>query len=150
MNWDQKFLRLALEIASWSKDQSTKVGAVIVGADREIISTGYNGMCRGIDDNVPERHVRPGKYMWFEHAERNAIYNAARIGISVKGSTIYVTSLPVKFPCCADCGRGIIQSGIVRVVQEPFAGDAARWKDSCDVTMQMFSEAGIILDNISL
>lgn len=150
MNWDQKFLSLALQIASWSKDKSTKVGAVIVGADKEIISTGYNGMCRGINDDVPERHERPTKYMWFEHGERNAIYNAARLGVSTKGATIYVTSTPAKFPCCADCARAIIQSGIVRVVQEPILDVPNRWSESTDASLQMFTEAGIILDTVSL
>lgn len=150
MTWDQKFLRVALEIASWSKDQSTKVGAVIVNSDNEIVATGYNGMCRGINDDVEERHQRPTKYMWFEHGERNAIYSAARRGVSVKGSTIYVVSFPLKFPPCADCARGIIQSGITRVVQEPYVGDASRWKESTDATMQMFTEAGIILDTVSI
>lgn len=149
MNWDQKFLRLALEIASWSKDQSTKVGAVIVGSNREILSTGYNGMPRKVNDNVSDRHVRPTKYLFMEHGERNACFNAARIGVSLEGSTIYVTSLPVKFGCCADCARAIIQSGIIRVVQEPLS-ECDRWKESTDASMQMFSEAGIILDYVSL
>src|SRR6185436_107542 len=122
MSWDQKFLRMALQMASWSKDPSTKVGCVIAGVDHEIRSTGYNGMCRGINDNVPERNIRPAKYMWYEHSERNAICNAARVGIPLNGCTMYLTSIPTKFPPCCDCARAIIQSGIIRVVQEPIHG----------------------------
>lgn len=150
MNWDQKFLSLALQIASWSKDRSTKVASVIVGVDREIISTGYNGMCRGINDDVEERHVRPTKYLWAEHSERNAIFNAARIGTSLKGSTIYINSYPEKLLPCADCARAIIQSGIVRIVQEPILSSPGRWSESTDASLQMFTEAGIILDTVSL
>ena len=145
-NWDKKFLKMALDIASWSKDTSTKVGAVITGPDREIRSTGYNGMPRLVNDNKLERYDRPQKYMWFEHAERNAIYNAARMGTPLAGCTLYITSFPLKFPPCADCARGIIQAGIIRVVQEPPVGDASRWKESTDCTMAMFFEAGIQFD----
>jgi dCMP deaminase len=150
MNWDQRFLKVALLHAEFSKDESTKVGAVIVDSNRVIRSTGYNGMPRGVNDNVPERHIRPNKYMYFEHAERNALYNAARMGTAVDGCTIYVTSMPLKFPCCVDCSRAIIQSGIKRVVQEPYHGDYSRWKESCDAGNEMFHEAGIVLDIVSL
>lgn len=150
MTWDQKFLKLALEIASWSKDKSTKVASVIVGADREIISTGYNGMCRGINDDIEERHERPTKYLWTEHSERNAIFNAARIGTSLKGTTIYINSYPEKLLPCADCARAIIQSGIVRIVQEPMVETVTRWSESTDAALQMFTEAGIILDTVQV
>jgi dCMP deaminase len=99
-NWDRRFLELAAHIGSWSKDQSAKTGCVIVGPDRLIRSVGYNGFVRGVDDEVDSRHERPAKYSWTEHAERNAIYNAARIGISLAGATCYVNWFP-----CADCAR---------------------------------------------
>lgn len=142
MTWDQKFLDLALHIAGWSKDRSTKVGAVVVGPDREIRATGYNGMPRGVDDGVEERHARPRKYFLFEHAERNSCYNAARIGVSLKGCTLYLASAPSVLPPCADCARAVIQSGIVRIVQRQPSGDA-RWQESCQIGAEMLGEAGV-------
>jgi len=150
LKWDRKFLVLALDIADWSKDPSTKVGAVIVGPDKEVRSTGYNGLPRGVNDNVPERNERPEKYFWYEHGERNAIFQAARMGTATKGCTLYVTSYPAKFGPCADCARAIIQAGIVRVVQEPPEGEAARWAESFARTKAMFEEAGIQYDQVAL
>ena len=101
--WHERFMDVAELVRTWSKDPSTKVGAVVVGPDREIRSTGYNGLVRGVDDNKPERLERPTKYDFFEHAERNAVYNACLIGASLKGCVIYVTAMP-----CPDCARAII------------------------------------------
>lgn len=112
--WDGRFLEHAQLIASWSKDESTQVGAIIVTDDRRVVSTGYNGLCRGVSDNAdvyPERHKRPEKYFWYEHAERNCIYNAANLGVSTALCTMYSTLAP-----CSDCARAIIQCGIKRVV----------------------------------
>src|SRR6056300_1889883 len=111
MRWVEYFQNLAHQIKLKSKDERTQIGAVIVGKDKEIVSTGYNSFPRGIDDNKPLRQERPEKYYWFEHAERNAIYNAARIGVSTKGCTMYLScGIP-----CSDCARGIINAGIVRI-----------------------------------
>ena len=82
-SWDEYFLTLCDAVALKSKDRSTKLGCVIVGVGHEVRSTGYNGFPRGVNDNVDARHQRPEKYKWTEHAERNAIYNAARCGVSV-------------------------------------------------------------------
>ena len=90
MEWNRYFFNIAEEVKKKSKDKNTQIGAVIVGQDKEIVSTGYNSFPRGIDDNKIERQEKPEKYFWFEHAERNAIYNAARIGVSTKGCTIYL------------------------------------------------------------
>lgn len=140
-DWDERYLYLAGVIASWSKDLSTKVGCVIVGDAGQILATGYNGIPRGVSDDVPGRHERPEKYLWFEHAERNAIYNAARSGLSLVGATLYIPWHP-----CADCARGIIQSGIQTVVLGTTEilgkGD---WTNSIDVARIMFEEAGIIV-----
>lgn len=111
ISWDSYFMTLAYLVAMKSKDKSTKIGAVIVGPDKEIRSTGYNSFIRCINDDVPERQERPEKYYWFEHAERNAIYNASLIGISLKNCTIYTPGMP-----CADCMRGVLQSGITEIV----------------------------------
>jgi len=152
-NWDRRFLQMANDLSAWSKDRSTKVGAVIVGPDNEVRSVGYNGFPRGVLDDIEHRHERPTKYLFAEHGERNAIYNAARVGIPTKGCTLYVTSNPSKFPPCADCARAIIQAGIVRVVQEKLDHDsdaAKRWADSSAATFEMFYEAGIIFDEVEL
>ena len=136
-DWDARYLEVADLVASWSKDQSTKVGCVIVGEAGQILATGYNGLPRGVNDNVPERHERPEKYFWFEHAERNAIYNAARSGLSLVGSTMYVPFFP-----CADCARGVIQSGIKTVVLGSL-GLHDRWTNSLDVATIMLMEANV-------
>jgi|SRR6185312_5060199 len=99
------------QIASKSKDPNTKVGCIIVDQDHIIQSTGYNSFPRGLKDNVPERLIRPEKYSWIEHAERNAIYQAARNGKSLRNCRIYLPFFP-----CLDCARGIIQSGIKEII----------------------------------
>ena len=140
--WHCRFMDLADMIASWSKDPSTKNGAVIVGPDREIRATGYNGLVRGVDDNKPERNERPTKYDFYEHAGRNAIYNACLTGTSVKGCVIYVTMFP-----CTDCARAIIQSGIRLVVTREVIIDenspANTWRDKLMYSQEMFKEAGV-------
>jgi len=140
--WNYRFLELAELIASWSKDTSTKTGAVIIGPDKEIRATGYNGLVRKVDDNIPERMERPTKYDFFEHAERNAIYNACLTGTSLKNCTIYCTLTP-----CTDCARAIIQTGIKAVVTyeyKPKADDPKNtWRDKLNYSAQMFKEAGV-------
>lgn len=140
--WHQRFMEVAELVKTWSKDPSTKVGAVVVGPDREIRSTGYNGLVRGVDDNKPERLERPTKYDFFEHAERNAVYNACLIGASLKGCIIYVTSMP-----CPDCARAIIQSGIKMVVTHKVEIDenspVNTWRDKLAYSEEMFKEAGV-------
>ena len=113
---------------------------MIVGRDNEIVSTGYNSFPRGIDDNVAERQERPEKYFWFEHAERNAIYNAARIGVSTKGCTMFLTcDIP-----CADCARGIINAGINKIyVMDGGGAKSKKWKESAERSMKMFNESGV-------
>lgn len=111
MEWNEYFLGIAEQVKLKSKDKNTQIGAVIVGSGNEILSTGYNSFPRGLDDTKEERQERPEKYFFMEHAERNAIYNAARVGTPIKDSSIYLTSgVP-----CMDCARGIINSGIKKV-----------------------------------
>ena len=151
--WDQFYLGLANTISEKSKDRSTRVGAVIVGPNQEVRSIGYNGFPRGVDDERECRHERPTKYLFAEHGERNAIYNAARVGIPTQGCTLYVTSNPSKFPPCADCARAIIQAGIVRVVQEELDHEseaAKRWAESSKATFEMFKEANIRFDEVKI
>ena len=139
--WVERFMEMAMTVASWSKDQSTQVGAVIVNENRHVIATGYNGIprnCSDRDSSDRRNTERPYKYFWYEHAERNAIYQAARLGHSVEGCSIFVWPL---YPC-ADCARGIIQSGIKKVyIYKDSHVD--RWAESNEVAMQMFMEAEI-------
>ena len=137
-NWDERFLELAKLVATWSKDRSRKVGCVIVGPNREVRSLGYNGFPRGVDDTVEERYYRPAKLLWTEHAERNALLNAARMGTSTEGCTAYVPWYP-----CSDCGRALIQAGIRTVVAyEPDWNDP-QWGHGFQVTKAMMFEAGV-------
>lgn len=135
--WDRRFMDLAEHVASWSKDRSRGIGAVIVGPDRTIRALGYNGFPRGVDDNVEERHTRPDKYMWTEHAERNAIYNALRAHTDIRGCTCYVNLF-----CCCNCARAVIQSGLSRIVSYP-PDDDPRWMKDFQISMEMFQEAGV-------
>jgi dCMP deaminase len=139
-NWNEYFMTMARLVARKSKDQSVQVGVVIVGPDHEVRSSGYNGFCRGIDESDPKRWERPIKYQWVEHAERNAIYNAARIGVSTRGCIAYMESPP-----CTDCGRALIQAGIKEIVvttQNPFR-DRKYWRDSIQFAIDMLEEAGV-------
>lgn len=135
--WDRRYLDMCELIGSWSKDQSTKVGCVIVGDAGQVLATGYNGFPRRVNDNIAWRHQRPQKYLFAEHGERNAIYNAARDGVGLEGATLYVG-----WPPCADCARAIIQSGIWTVV---LGTDVTpeRWRESCEAGSEMFAEAGV-------
>lgn len=139
-NWDERFMGLARQVASWSKDRSRKVGCVIVGPAREVRALGYNGFPRGVNDDIESRHQRPAKYRWTEHAERNAIYNAARSGVAVEGCTIFLPWFP-----CMDCARAIVQAGLVAVVAiEPDWKDPKFGEDFVDVP-RLFREAGVDL-----
>ena len=140
MEWSDYYFRLVDLVASKSKDPSTKVGCVIIGSDHEIRSTGYNGLPRGCKDDVPDRDVRPTKYYYYEHAERNTIYNATRVGVSLKGCTAYMHSLP-----CADCARGLIQAGITHIVIRSLKS-LDRWRESVIAGLTMICESGIIVD----
>ena len=143
MNWDEYFINIAEQVKLKSKDKRTQIGVVVVGKDNEIVSTGYNSFARGINDDIDERQDRPEKYFWFEHAERNAIYNAARIGVSTLGTTMYMT-------CgisCSDCARAIINSGISKIVLRKGKGAKGdKWNESSIRSMIMFKEAGVIVE----
>jgi len=136
-----KFMRMAIAHASeFSKDESTKVAAMIIGKQsHEIRSSGYNGMPRGCRDDVLSRSQRPEKYFWYEHAERNAIYNAARVGTQLSGSLLLVTMYP-----CMDCARAIVQSGIEEVVTlNPPADFRDRWGAHLDKSTELLNECGV-------
>tara|TARA_R110002153_G_scaffold132597_2_gene281637 strand:- start:10663 stop:11082 length:420 start_codon:yes stop_codon:yes gene_type:complete len=133
-NWDNRFLELAQHVAEWSKDPSTKVGAVIVDEKRRVISTGYNGFPRGVEDHEWRLNDRPTKYSYVVHAELNAILAAP---LSVEGATIYVTHQP-----CCGCAKAIIQAGIVMVIS-PKQGRITTWADDQQLAWEMLKEADV-------
>ena len=136
--WDKRFLALALHISGWSKDPSTKVGCVVVGEDREIRSTGFNGFPRGIDDSFERLNDRNQKYPMICHAEENAIMHAARIGLSLKGAIAYVT-----WPPCSRCARSLIQAGVKEVIYPEKIEIPERWAEDFDIATGMMKEAGV-------
>ena len=121
-----------------SKDDSTQIGFT-VGKDKEIVSTGYNRF-HEVLRIMKKKDTKPEKYFWFEHAERNAIYNAARIGVSTKDCTMYLScGIP-----CSDCARGIINAGIKRIFCE--RGDVTKgkhWEENYERSWAMLEEAGV-------
>lgn len=138
--WDRRFLAVAETIAGWSKDPSTKTGAVITTPDRRILSMGYNGFAKGVKD-TPERYAdRDLKYKMVVHCEVNAILFAQT---DLTGCTLYTWP----FMSCCNCAAIVIQSGITRCVAPPTPADkVARWADSLNVATMMFAEAGVRLD----
>lgn len=148
-DWDQLYLTMCYLVGMRSKDEHTHVGSVITDADNVLVSTGYNSLPRGIEsDSKGKRLSREGgeKYFWLEHAERNAIYNAARRGTVLKGCRIYVPWTP-----CADCARGIVQTGISEVIIHQNGQDFydtntnGKWVEDHKRTRDMFVESGVKL-----
>jgi dCMP deaminase len=135
--WDQRFLELSRHISGWSKDPSTKVGAIIVDDQRRVVSMGYNGLPQGVEDTVERLENRNIKYKITIHAEKNALAFAKT---DLKGMTIYTWPL---MPCAA-CASSIIQSGIKRIVSPKSSN--FRWTDDFILTEQLCSETGVILD----
>lgn len=136
--YDTCFLEVAECISRLSKDPSAKIGAVITGKNRQIISQGFNGFPRGVDDSK-ERYVnKETKYSLVVHAEANAIYNALANGSNLEGCTIYVYGLPI----CNECAKAIIQVGIKRVVQLD-TKHSNNWKKSNDISRMMFKECNV-------
>ena len=161
MNWDKFFIEMAMLVSTKSKDPSTKVGCVIVGDDNAVLSTGFNGFPRGVAEDqykytpikdslavceervlLTDRWERPAKYSWIEHAERNAIFNAARHGIKLAGARAYLNWEPHP---CADCSRALIQSGIVEIIGPdiPFGGAGNGTHYDTSFADTMCNEAGV-------
>lgn len=138
--WNQRFFDLCHHISTWTEDRDFQVGAVIVGPAMEIRSTGYNGLPRGVSDQHENRFDRASgeKFFWFEHAERNAIYNAARMGVALEGCSIYVNRYP-----CADCARAIIQSGLKQVYCPAIPDFDGALDHSFSVSEVLLREAGL-------
>jgi dCMP deaminase len=138
--WDIRFMKIAREISTWSKDPNSRVGAVIVNDERRILSTGYNGFPRGIADTEERLNDRQQKYPRIVHGEMNALMNALYNGVSVRDSTLYVWRLPI----CADCTKSVIQSGIKRVVIDYPETAPEKWqKQWYEISAPMYKEAGV-------
>lgn len=138
-HWDRRFLELAAHVAGWSKDPSTKCGAVIVDDQRRIVSVAYNGFPAGVEDRPEWLTDRSIKYRVVIHAEKNAILFAQR---DLRGCTIYVHPMPP----CAQCAAAIIQSGIRRVVtRSPTPEQRERWGGDWDLAEAMYRDAGLTL-----
>lgn len=135
--WNKRFLYLAEFISAWSHDPSTKVGAVVVDKDRRVVSTGYNGLARGVNDTKERLENREIKYKIILHAEENAIMFSKQ---NLDGCSLYVSAMPP----CSHCASLIIQSGIKKVYtwKQPIP---ERWVESYKLTKQMFKEAGVRL-----
>lgn len=140
--WHSRFLKLAEQIASFSKDPSTKVGCVLV-RDRRIISTGYNGFPRAISDTFERLHDRERKYEMTVHAEINAVTTAALHGVSTEGSTAYVTFQP-----CSRCAAVLINAGIKEVFVTADSIIPDRWLDNMILAANLLKEAGILLTTL--
>lgn len=145
LKWDLRFLVLADQIASWSKDPSRGVGAVIVSDAKQIVATGFNGLPRGFEDRA-ERLERPAKYELIVHAELNAIIQCARNGVSPLGCCVYTSFSP-----CVSCAIAMVQAGISRVVTwEPdLVGADAHWLESIRKAQSVMRESGVMYEVLS-
>ena len=139
--WDKRYMDLAKQVGTWSKDPSKQIGAVAIGSKGQVLAQGYNGFPRGIDDNESRLNTKETKYKYVVHAEMNLIYNATFNGISLNGSTVYVSGLPV----CSECAKGLIQVGVKQIVmsKDSLEGADEKWLDSFELTIALVNEAGI-------
>lgn len=135
--WHVRYLRIAKEVASFSKDPSTKVGCVLV-RDRRIISTGFNGFPRGISDDLNRLIDRDQKYLYTVHAEANSIVTAALHGVSTEGCTAYVTFSP-----CCQCAAQLINAGIKSVFVAASGEIPERWLQNFIAATSLLQEAGV-------
>ena len=138
--WHKRYLSLAKEVSTWSKDPSSKIGAIAVGEKGQVLAQGYNGFPSGISHSQKRLNDREVKYKYVVHAEMNLIYNATYNGVSLDKSTVYVTGLPV----CSECAKGLIQVGVTNVVMPEMDENTPQtWIDSFEFTKSLFDEAGV-------
>ena len=142
--WDHRFLEMAKLVASWSKDPSTKVGAVIVDEDKRVRGVGYNGFPTGVQDIDGRLEDREKKYKFIVHAEQNAILNSdLSTMLYARTGTLYCTMFP-----CAGCAKVIIQCGAISELITPTGAKLARWDDDHKIADEMLFEANIITREI--
>jgi len=150
--WDRFFLEMARYVSTASKDPSTKVGVVLVEPDTNlVISLGYNGFPRGIEDTEERYLDRELKYKLVVHAEVNAFLSA---GNRARGSRLYVWPSFMSPPICNDCAKVFLQAGAREIVgyvvdEDKLDARQLRWKDSILLSRKMFQEAGINYRGIS-
>jgi dCMP deaminase len=147
--WDRRFLELARQVSSWSKDPSTQVGAVIVNDLKQVVGMGYNGFPRGVEDTPERLNHRETKYKLVVHAEVNAIIQA---GQQARGSTLYVYPSFTLPPICHDCCKMAVQAGVSTIVgYNPNESDprVVRWRDSIAVARDIWLESGRTWRNYS-
>lgn len=138
--WKSRFLSSAFHAADWSRDPSTKVGAVIVAPrSKTIAASGFNGFPRGVEDSEERYNDRPTKYSMVVHAELNAIIQA---GNDSDGGWMFCTMFP-----CNECAKAIIQAGIERILV-PSGTKGERWMESHEIASTMFDEAGITIEYV--
>jgi dCMP deaminase len=153
--WDRHFLGMALYHSQLSKDPSTRVGSVIVGPDREILSAGFNGFPRGIADTHERLYDRETKLKLVVHAEMNALLAGARTGMRLKGCTLYLactdqSGITWGGPPCTRCTVEIIQVGISEIVSYPIKAVPSRWHDDIAFAHGLIQEAGITYRELSV
>lgn len=137
--WDRRFLRLAREISSWSKDPTTKVGCVIVDVSNRVVGTGYNGFPKLVPDLPEHLENKEEKRLRVIHAEMNAIQFSTG---NLNGATLYCTHYP-----CASCAGIVIQRGIYRIVVPAATSELGTdWKKSVEVARHMFESAKMKFD----
>jgi dCMP deaminase len=152
--WDRHFLQLCIDHARMSKDPNTRVGSVIVGPDRELRSAGFNGFPRGIEDSWCRLHDRDVKLELIVHGEMNALMAAARVGIPLKGCTLYLaatddTGTQWGGPPCSRCTVHLIQAGIAEVVSFPIKAVPSRWHDDLAFARTLLHEARVIYREVA-
>lgn len=150
IKWDARFLQLAQIVSTWSKDPSTKVGAVLVRPDKTIAATGYNGFPMGCSDSDAMYEDRDEKLGRVVHAELNCCLAANE---NCTGYTIYIyPPSAFKTATCDRCAAAIIQRKIHRVVSyyDINAVFKESWRPSFDRSLRMYQEAGVLVDAIPL
>lgn len=154
IGWDELFFRLVHTLAARSPDPNTKVGAVIVAPDKSILATGYNGAPRGVEATEEMWVKKPEKYWLSVHCETNAILNAGRQGVSVVGSTLYVSFLP-----CNPCARNVIQAGITEIkyhqeammaYEEAYNHQTHTYSEEFKYNVELFRMAGVTLTPVNM
>lgn len=134
----KRYLNLAKEISTWSKDPSTKIGCVAINEKDSVVAQGFNGFPRKINDTPERWDDRPTKYRYVVHAEANCIYNANYNGVSLDGCSMYIYGLP----CCSECAKALIQCG-VKEVHMLTTKQHDKWDESFKLTKELFEEVGI-------
>jgi dCMP deaminase len=150
LKWDKHFIDMCRLHAGLSKDPTTKVGAVIVTPDRQVVSAGFNGFPRGIkdDDRLLDREV---KLKLVVHAEMNAILAAANLGIRVRGCTMYVSALSGDISwggICSSCAKMFIQAGLTKIITHNISKTPDRWKEEVEFAKSILIESGVEYEEI--